>query len=67
MKYSKITFLDKKVLLGLETMSYTVVVLQEAPEEGWGNVWRDIEEPLVDQQSDVLVTVLEQLRELRVL
>lgn len=54
-------------MLGLETMSYTVVVLQEAPEEGWGNVWRDIEEPLVDQQSDVLVTVLEQLRELRVL
>ena len=59
--------MTRKVLLGLETMSYTVVVLQQAPEEGRGNVWRDIEEPLVDQQSDVLVTVLEQLRELRVL
>lgn len=42
-------------------------VLQEAPEEGWGNVWWDIEESLVDQQSDMLNVVLEQLRELRVL
>lgn len=63
----KIMFLDKNLLLGSETVSHTVVVLQEAPEEGWGNVWGDIEEPLIDQKSDVLAIVLEQLRELRVL